>query len=126
MAKKLSNKKKVAVGAGVAALAATAAGVYLLSGKRGAKNRKKVSTWAKIAQKDVLKELGKVGSQSQKAYNDAVSTVAKRYKNLKKLDQSEILQMMSELKGHWNSIAKQLNKPVGKAKKTPTKKRSRR
>ena len=116
MAKKTGNKK-LAVGAGVAALAAAAAGVYLLSGKRGAKNRKKLGGWVSKTQKEVVKELTQARASGQKGYNQAVAKVAGRYKNLKNIDRSEILQMMNELKGHWKSIAKQLQKPITKTKK---------
>jgi hypothetical protein len=45
--KTISTKSKVAVGAGLAAIAvAGVAGAYFLYGKDGAKNRKKVKSWA--------------------------------------------------------------------------------
>nr|MDQ3018641.1 hypothetical protein [bacterium] len=65
---KKSQKQALAVGAGLAGLAAAATGVYFMTGKH-AKNRKKVSKWAEDMQKEVVNELGKAGKTSQAVYN---------------------------------------------------------
>lgn len=105
---KKTQKRALAVGAGVAALAAAAAGTYLLAGKRGAKNRAKVKAWVKDVQKDVVSQLKKAKGVSKKAYNEAVDTALAGYKNLKNVDKSELLAAGRELKSHWDSISKQL------------------
>ena len=120
---KKSQKKAVAVGATAAALAAAAAATYFFTGKRGAKNRKKVSTFAKSVQSDVVKQLKKVKNVSEKNYDVAVDQVLKRYSALKQVDKSEILAAAKELKSHWNTISKQL-KPVVKPKKKAAKKKA--
>lgn len=98
-----TQKRNIAVGAGVAALAAAAAGVYLMTGKN-AKNRKKVAAWAGRMEKDVIVELKKVKQNSQAAYNQAVDVVAKNYKAAKKVSGPELAAVARDLKGHWNVI----------------------
>ncbi len=104
---KKSQKKALAVGAGVAALAAAAGAVYMLTGKN-AKNRKKVAAWAQNMQKDVVRELKKVKKNSQSAYNQAVDTVVKNYKAAKKANSPELAAVAADLKGHWNVIKSEL------------------
>jgi enoyl-[acyl-carrier-protein] reductase (NADH) len=104
---KKSQKQALAVGAGVAALAAAAGAAYMLTGKN-AKNRKKVATWAKNMEKDVLKELKKVKQNSQSAYNQAVDTVVKNYKAAKKVKAPELAAVASDLKSHWDVIRMEL------------------
>ena len=105
-----SQKQGVGVAAGLAGLAAAAAGVYFFAGKTGAKNRKKISSWVGKAKNDVMKELKSMQKVTKDGYNQTVDAVAKQYKNLKDIDQSELLALTKELKGHWDSISKELNK----------------
>lgn len=100
---KKSQKQALAIGGGVAALAAAATAVYFMTGKN-AKNRKKVSKWARDMQKDVVKELEKAGRVSQATYNKAVDTVVKGYKNVKNANLSELALAAAELKSHWDLI----------------------
>lgn len=140
---KKSQKKAIAIGAGVAALTAAAAtGAYFLTGKKGVQNRKKIAQWANQAKKEVTTEFKKAEKMSRGAYDAAVDTVAKRYKNLKKLDASELAGLAKELKGHWDSINKGMStsaakrprkaakkavrKAAKKAAKKPAKKKARR
>jgi hypothetical protein len=101
------QKQAVAVGAGVAALAAAATAAYFLTGKN-AKNRKKLATWASKMQKDVVTELKKVKKGSQAAYNQAVDTVVKNYKTAKKVSAPELAAMAKDLKAHWDVIRLEL------------------
>lgn len=126
--KSVSNKS-IAIGAGVAALAAAAAGVYFMTGKH-AKNRKKVSGWAKAVQKEVINDLEKVGKASKVAYEKSVDTVIKTYKDAKDINQADLLELADELKASWNAVKQELDsaqksvkKVVGKkiATKTPAK-----
>lgn len=105
---KKGQKQALAVGAGLAAVAAAAAGVYMLTGKN-AKNRKKLAKWAKDMQHDVVKELNKAGKVSKASYNKVVDTVAKNYKGLKNVSVEELAIMAAELKGSWDSINSELN-----------------
>jgi hypothetical protein len=103
---KKSQKKAIAIGAGAAALAAAATGVYFMTGKH-AKNRKKVAKWMGDMQKEVIKELKKAGTTGEKAYNQAVDTVVKNYKTLRKVSSPELATAAAELKGSWDVIRKE-------------------
>lgn len=118
------RQKKIAVGVGVgvtALAAAAAAGTYFFAGKRGAKNRAKVSKWADSAKTDVVKRIKGMGKVTKASYNETVDTVMGQYKKLKKLQPTEVAALASELKGHWDTIAKEVStaaqKVVPKVKK---------
>ncbi|HLC48941.1 MAG TPA: hypothetical protein VJI96_00970 [Candidatus Andersenbacteria bacterium] len=116
---KSTTKKNIEI-AGVVGvgLAALAAGAIFLYGKDGAKRRKQVKSWMLKAKGDVLEKLENLEDFSQASYNRIVDEVASHYKQLKNIDSSEIVEMVTELKGHFNSIQKQLNKkPTKKVKK---------
>ncbi len=127
---KKAQKKAVAIGAGVAALAAAAVGTYLLTGKRGAKNRKKISAFADKAKKEIAQELKKTEQVTKKVYDQTVDAVAKKYKAVKNIDAGELAALSSELKSYWNDMsatAKTAAKRVTKAvspKKSPAKKKA--
>ncbi len=125
---KKSQKQAIAVGAGVAAIAAAVTATYFLTGKH-AKNRKKLAKWAKDMQSDVVKEIGKASNVTKATYNKAVDQVAKQYKNLKTVDAPELAQLVAELKAHWDvineeiqSAGKSVKKVVPKAVKSVSKK----
>ncbi len=117
---KKSRKQALAIGAGAAALAAAATGVYFMTGKH-AGNRKKVAKWVGDMQKDVVKELKKAGSTSEAAYKKAVDTVAKSYKGAKKLSASDLALAAAELKGSWGAIRTEMNKAVSQVRKVTPK-----
>ena len=138
-----TKQKKIAVGTGLAALAAAAAaGTYFFAGKRGAKNRAKVQKWADSAKKDVVKQLKSLEQVSKKTYAQTVDAVMDQYQKAKKLKPEEMVALASELKGHWDAIAaevatagkkvaplakkvaKKVVKTVTPSKKTPAKKAS--
>ena len=69
------------------------------------------------AKGEVLEKLETLEDFSQDSYNRIVDDVASSYKQLKNIDSSEVLQMVDELKGHYKSIQKALNKkPLKKVK----------
>ena len=122
------KQKKVAVGVGVgltALAAAAAAGTYFFAGKKGAQNRAKVSKWADAAKKDVVKQLKGLEKVTKKTYSDTVDAVMTQYKQVKKADPKELLAIASELKGHWDAIAAEVEsagkKVVPLVKKTAKK-----
>ena len=104
------KQKKIAVetGIGLAALAATAAGIYFLSGKKGAKNRKKVKGWMLKAKGEVLQEMEHMKNMSEKTYHDTIDAMSERYKILKNVDEKDLNHLVKELKGHWKHIKKDL------------------
>lgn len=107
---KKSQKKAVAVGASVAALAAAAAGAYFFTGKKGAKNRKAIASWANTAKREVMTEVGKMKNMSKQTYNKTVDAVMANYKTVKNVDRAELVAVANELKGHWDAIAKEVDK----------------
>ncbi len=110
-----TKQKKIAVGAGIAALAtAAAAGTYFFAGKKGAKNRAKVQKWADAAKKDVVKQLKGLEKVSKKTYADTVDTVMTQYQKAKKMEPQEMMELAKELKGHWDAIAGEVEKATKK------------
>lgn len=115
MVKKSTSGAKVAVGAGIAALAAFAAAGYFLYGKDGAKNRKKISGWMLKAKGEVLEGVEKMKDVSEEQYNAIIHKVAAKYKAVKGIDPVEVDTMMRELHGHWKNIKKSIS-PAPKKK----------
>jgi len=130
---KKSTKKGIAIGAGVAAIAAAAAGAYFLtSTKKGKKVSKKISAWAGKAEKEVLNEVKKIKAINQGAYNKAVDRVMKKYKSLKDIDNKDVAAFSKKIKGHWKGMKREIDKKVKAklvvkkkpvAKKKPAKKK---
>jgi hypothetical protein len=114
----------VAVGVTIAAVAAAAAGAIFLYGKDGNKRRKKVSSWMLKAKGEILERMEKLKDVNEDAYKKIVDTVSEKYAKVKNVDPEEVAVLMSELKGHWNNIKKQLAGPAKKkaVKKTTPKK----
>lgn len=110
--------KEVAIGAGLAALAAAAAGTYFLYGsKNAAKNRKQVKAWTLKAKGEVLEQLETLKAVDEEIYRRIVKEVAARYKTLKKLDAADVLEFANELNSHWKEIAKKIHASTRTAKK---------
>ena len=123
MAQKSSmGEKMVVAGAGLATIAAAAAGAFFLYGtKEGAKHRKQIRGWALKMKGEVVEKMEQMKDVSEQKYGELVDGVAKRYQGVKSIDQSELVAMVGELKGHWRNIKRQIE---GGGKKKPTKKKS--
>ena len=104
---KKAQKQALAVGAGVAAIAAAAAGVYMMTGKN-AKNRKKVAKWANDLQEDVILDLNKAGKATKATYNKIVDAAAANYKGLRNVSSADLTAMAGELKSSWDKISAEL------------------
>ncbi|MBI5077857.1 MAG: hypothetical protein HZB11_00620 [Candidatus Yonathbacteria bacterium] len=115
MKKTVSTGTKVAIGAGISALAAFAAAGYFLYGKDGAKNKKKVRGWMLKAKGEVLEGVEKLKDVTEDQYAKIVDKVGARYKAVKSIDPAEVELMMKELRGHWRNIKKSIS-PVPKKK----------
>ena len=113
--KKSNIGTKVAIGAGVAAVAAFAAAGYFLYGKDGAKNKKKVRGWMLKAKGEVLEGVEKLKDVSEEQYNAIIHKVSAKYKAVKGMDPKEVDTMMRELHGHWKNIKKSIS-PAPKKK----------
>ena len=118
---KKSTKKAIEIGAGIAGVAAAAAGAYILAtSKKGKKATKKAVAWAGQAKKEVIAEVKKMKAVNQKTYAKAVDEVVNKYKGLKNVDVKDVIEFSQELKGHWDGIKKEIEsklKPKVIAKK---------
>lgn len=92
-----------------AATVAAAAGAYFLYGKDGAKNRKKVKSWALKTKAEVLEGLENAKEISEKEYAALVDKAVAKYNDVKNIDPSELKALGHELKKHWRSIAAQVS-----------------
>lgn len=117
----MSTQNKVLLGAGIAALAAAAAGAIFLYGtEKGKQTRKQIRSWALKMKADVLDEMEKMKEWSEEAYNAVVDSVAQKYEAMKTIDPIEIAALARDLKKHWQAIHDSVT-----GKKTPRTRRSR-
>jgi hypothetical protein len=100
--------KAVAVGAGVAALAAAG---YFFFGPAGEKNRKKMKGWVIKMKGEIVEKMESVKEVTEPVYNSIVDGVAAKYASV--VDQAELDKLVKELKRHWKMIAGN-NKPTAK------------
>lgn len=123
----MSKGAKVAIGTGLATLAAVAAGTYFLYGSKGAKkNRRQVKSWALKAKAEVLEQLESLSEVNEEIYHRIVKEVTSRYQALKHLDPKDVMDLASELKAHWKDIAEEIGihktaKPAKRAAKSTKK-----
>jgi hypothetical protein len=118
-AKKTSGSAKVAIGAGIAAaVAAAAAGAYMLYGKQGAKNRQKIKGWALKAKGEVLDQMERMEHVTKDSYEGIVNNVMAQYKTIKNIDQKDLIALAGQLKGMWSHIQKHAAPKKKSAKKS--------
>ncbi len=114
----MSAVKEVAIGAGIAAVAAASAGIYFLYGTKGAaKRRRQVKAWSIKARGEVLERLEKLSDINEKIYHQIVKEVAEQYQKAKRLDANDVKEFMGELKSHWKDIAKDIKAYTTKAQR---------
>ncbi len=92
---KMSGAKKVAIGAGVAALTA---GAYYLLGPKGKENQKKVAALVGKMKKEVASEIKKVKVKTAPAYKKVVDTISANYAKQYKLHEKDIKAFAKKLK----------------------------
>ncbi len=108
-----------AILAGMAALAAAAAGTYFLYGtKEGAKRRKQIKGWTLKMKGEVLERLENLQDVSKDTYEEVVDKVASGYKGLKNIDAEELGALVADLKSHWNNIHKAVTAKPKKSKQS--------
>lgn len=100
--------KDKTLGAGIGLAALAAAGAYFMYGKRGVKNREKISGWALQLKGEVLEKMAKLKDVNQQTYNELVEETAERYGRVKRVGGSELKHVTAELKNAWTHIGKQL------------------
>ena len=104
------EKSKKALGAGIAIAAIAAAGTYFLTGKRGDKNREKISAWTLKMKGEVLEKMKKLKEVNQESYCELVDEIAARYHRVEKVSAEEIKRLTPELKSAWKHINKEIRK----------------
>lgn len=126
-AKKAPAKKKgmsavqaAEIGAGVlaAVAAAGAASYYFYGAKDAKKHRNATAKWAKGLKNDVVREAKKLKDLDEKAMAVIVDQAAKAYKGLDDVTPGDLRAAVSELKGNWESVKKELKRTGAKAKAT--------
>lgn len=117
----------VAIGAGLAAIAASA---YFFLGPDGKKHQKKMKGWMVRMKGEVLEKLEDAQGVTQPIYNDIVDTVAKAQAVAGNIPKAEVLALAKDLKRQWRNItrstaSKKSVKVVKKSsiKKSPTPKK---
>lgn len=112
--KKMSMGKKVAIGAGIAAVGA---GVYYFFGPNAKVHQKKAKALVAKAKKEVEREVKKAKAVTMPLYHKAVDIVAKNYAKQYKLHEKDIEVFAKKLKGEWKGAKKVVKKAVRTAKK---------
>ena len=116
MAKKQESSNAGKVVLGIAGLAAGALGAYFLYGSKDAKkNRMKAKSWMLKAKGEILEKIEDAKSVTESEYNSLVKEAVAKYKQLKKIDQSDVEHFLKDMKTHWDHFAKSVKKTVKKA-----------
>ena len=118
MAKNNNTGKVLAVGAGVAALAAVG---YFFFGPNGQKNIKKTKGWMIKFKGDVVDKLENAKEVTEDKYHSIVDSVASVYTKNNKATKEEVADLVKDLKKHWKAISSN-TKGAGKDIKNTTKK----
>jgi len=108
--KKMSNGKKVAIGAGVAALGA---GAFYLLGPNAKSHQKKVKALTEKMKKEIVGEVKKVKEMTPIIYQKAVDVISENYAKQYKLHEKDIKSFANKLKKEWKGVAKNVEKKLG-------------
>jgi len=122
-AKKMTRMEAVEIGAGVlaAVAAAGAAGYYFYGSKDAKKHRSATAKWATGLKKDVIREAKKLKKLDEAAMAAIVDNAANAYKGMQDVTPADLKAAVSELKGNWAQVRKELSR-TGVAKKSAAKK----
>ncbi len=119
---KNSIGKAVAIGAGIAALSASA---YLLFGPDGKKNRKAVKGWTVKMKGEVMEKMENLKEVTAPIYEKIVADVSSKYAKMKNVSPEELKAAVAGFKKDWKGMMKTVKKPTKPAKKVAAKKRGR-
>ena len=113
-----NDSHALAIGAGIAALAATAAGAYYLYGtEKGKKKRKVMKSWMLKMKAEVMDEIEQLKDLNEDLYHAAVDKVAAKYKAIQNIDQAEVLALAGRMQKHWKDIKKDITASTKTVKK---------
>lgn len=87
---------------------AGAAAAYLYIGKGAPARRKKVATWYKAAEKEIVTEASKLKNAAfnEENYQRIIDVVAKRYEQVRKLSPEEVAQFIAVMREGWERAGK--------------------
>ncbi len=91
----------LAIGAGIAALAAAS---YYFLGPKGKQHRKQVKGWSIKMKGEVVERIEKLKDVSEPVYNNLVDAVAAKYAKDYGSSKKEVVALAEELKKTWRSI----------------------
>ncbi len=100
----ISAGKKVAIGAGVAALGVATAGAYYLLGPNAKAHQKKASILMAKMQKEAMQKAKKVKNLTEPLYHKAVDALAQQYSTQYKVHEKDIKAFAKTLKSEWKKL----------------------
>jgi hypothetical protein len=113
--KKQSGLKTAAeVTAGLGLAAAAGVGTYLMIGKHGEKNRKKLKVFAAKVQREAMEEYKMMKGANEAAYKRAVAMALSHYKQFREVDKPEIKRIISDLHGQWKEMSRKMKEAPAK------------
>ena len=104
--KAMSMGKKLAVGAGVAALSAATGGAYYLLGPDAKAHQKKANILRDKIKKEVKIDIKKVKDITTPIYHKAVDIVSENYVKQYKAHEKDIKAFAKKLKSEWKKLKK--------------------
>jgi hypothetical protein len=114
----MGKRINLAVGAGLAALLAGGAALYLTKTKSGKQAAAKIKSHAKVIGKKIATKAEKTKALTQKKYGKIVEDVMAEYAKDKKIASHTVKGVAKDLKSHWHEVKTELHKkPVKKAAK---------
>lgn len=112
--KKMSGTKKVAIGAGVATLAA---GAHYLFGPKAKVHQKQAKALVGKIKKEVVEEIKKAKTKTAPVYHKVVDTISANYAKQYKIHENDIKALSKKLKSEWEGISKKVTKTAKDLKK---------
>lgn len=101
---------KAAVGLGLAALVAAAAGAYYLYGNdKGTQRRRKLKSWALRMKADVMEQIEELKDVNEEAYHKVVDGIADKYRQLKNVDPADVAELAARMRMHWKDIQRDIS-----------------
>ncbi|HRH23791.1 MAG TPA: hypothetical protein PK295_04140 [Candidatus Magasanikbacteria bacterium] len=114
------GSKKMAIGAGIAALTAAAV-AYLLVGPQGKRNRKVLKGWVIKMKGEIVEKLENVKDITEPVFHRIVDEVAGKYEKIKNISPADLEEAVKEIKRQWKTLAKE-SKNSTNGKKSSSKK----
>ena len=106
--KKISEGKKVAIGAGIAAVTLASAGAYYLLGPNKKAHQKKTHILMAKMEKELKSEIRKAKKLTMPLYHKAVDVIAENYSKQYKMHEKDIKAIAKKLRVNGRVPLKQL------------------